>query len=110
MPRPGRLLRERARDDARENPGRVAERLRHRAAADQVALERAELFPEITPENAQDVLAWQEARIRELMAAALQAEVLDLEALEEALLADGDSGSAWDVRRRIEELRAAAGR
>jgi hypothetical protein len=65
MPRPGWFIRKLQRV-AQDTPEQIAERLRYRAAAEQVAREREERFPLLTAENVAEVLAWQEARIKDL--------------------------------------------
>ncbi len=49
-----------------EPPEAAAERLRHRAAAEQAMREREARWPTLTAENAQEAIAWQTARIAEL--------------------------------------------
>lgn len=54
------------RDAAAETPARVAERVTHRAAAEQAHAEMLARFAPLTPANAAEAIAWQAARIREL--------------------------------------------
>lgn len=49
-----------------DTPADVEERRRRTAATETVRREVEEVFPEITPENARDVVAYQERRLREL--------------------------------------------
>lgn len=63
MTRPGRLLRQLMRPDP---PGAAAERIRHRAIAEQAVREREAKWPILTAENAGEAIAWQTARIIEL--------------------------------------------
>jgi hypothetical protein len=58
-----RLLRDTMRPDP---PGAVEARLRHRAACEQLERERAERFPNPSFEQIDEMLAWQERRLREL--------------------------------------------
>jgi hypothetical protein len=46
---------------------RFAERERNRKASEQVTAEREARFPVLTAENAAEVIAWQEARLKELL-------------------------------------------
>ena len=50
----------------KDTPEAIAERIRHRAAADQVRREIAERWPVITAENFQAVDDYRVARLREL--------------------------------------------
>ena len=50
-----------------DTPEQLAWRLRYNAAREQMELEKAVRYPEITPENAREMIAWQENRLRELM-------------------------------------------
>jgi hypothetical protein len=63
--RASRLIRDLQRPDT---PADVAERIAHRRAVERLDVERSERFPEITPANAGEMLAWQERRMRELLA------------------------------------------
>jgi hypothetical protein len=45
----------------------IAWRIRRRAAGEQACREREAKFPVLTQENAAEAIAWQEARIQELM-------------------------------------------
>lgn len=45
----------------------VVERLRRRAAGEQANREMMQRFGPLTPENAQEAIAWQDNRIMELM-------------------------------------------
>jgi hypothetical protein len=60
----GWLLRRQMQDQ--DTPARIAERLRYSAARAQVQREREGVYPTITVENANEVIAWQERRLREL--------------------------------------------
>jgi hypothetical protein len=62
----GRLIRSLQRV-AQDTPEQVAERRRYHAAAEQAVHERAQRFPILTAENAAEAIAWQEARIKELI-------------------------------------------
>lgn len=66
MPRVGRALREQMRDAALETPARVLERIAHRRAMDEANRELPTAFPEITGENAREVVEWLEKRVAEL--------------------------------------------
>ncbi len=50
----------------RTPPAQVAERIAYRTAAERAVREREEKFGPVTPENFQEQISWQEARIREL--------------------------------------------
>ncbi len=50
----------------KDTPEAIAERKRHSAACGRAVKEREQRFPVLTPENAAEAIAWQEARIREL--------------------------------------------
>lgn len=67
MTRPGRMVRELMRPDP---PGSAAERIRHRRAAEQAYGEMLARYSPLTPEVMPAALAWQEARIRDLVAEA----------------------------------------
>jgi hypothetical protein len=45
----------------------IAERISHRAACERAVREREDRFPVLTPENAVEAIAWQTARITELL-------------------------------------------
>lgn len=63
------LVRQLAADKARpDTAADVSYRIAARAAGEQAVRERAERFPQLTAENAGEALAWQESRLRELMA------------------------------------------
>lgn len=47
-------------------PGAVDERIRRRAAGEQANAEMMARFAPLTPDNAAEAIAWQDARIREL--------------------------------------------
>ena len=51
-----------------DQPGDAARRVREREAAEQAHRETLEKFGAFTPENASEAIAWQESRIRELIA------------------------------------------
>ena len=50
-----------------DTPEALAERLRRNAASEQVGREVQERWPTITAENVGEVLAWQTARLHELV-------------------------------------------
>lgn len=52
-----------------DTPETIAERGRYRTAAEQAVREREARYPVLTPENAREAIAWQEMRIKELVAA-----------------------------------------
>lgn len=67
MTRPGRVLRDVMRDRATGNSaGDAAQRVAEREARERAHRETVERFGAFTAENAQDAIAWQERRIREL--------------------------------------------
>ena len=45
----------------------IAERRRYQAAREQMQRERAERYPIITADNAEEVIAWQDRRLAELL-------------------------------------------
>ena len=55
------------RDTGPDSPEVVAERIKRRKVGEQVNAERLVKFPTLTPENWQEAIDWQEARIKELM-------------------------------------------
>ena len=61
--RASKLLRDLQRPDTH---AQVAERIAYRTAAERAVREREEKFGPVTPENFQEQISWQEARIREL--------------------------------------------
>lgn len=50
-----------------DTPAQVAERIRRRAAGEQAHREMLARFSPLTPQNAVEAFAWQDARIQELM-------------------------------------------
>lgn len=68
--RPGRVLRQKWADEAHETPGRVAERIAARRAGEQSHREMLARFSPLTAANAAEAIAWQSARIAELLGAA----------------------------------------
>ena len=68
----GRLLREQMQSDAQESHARVAERIAMREAGKQANREMMEAFAPLTATNIALALDWQDRRITELLAKALQ--------------------------------------
>jgi hypothetical protein len=66
----GRIIRQAMRDEELETPERVTERIRARAAGRQAHAEALERFGPIDVDNAEAFVAWQDARMRALIAAA----------------------------------------
>ncbi len=52
---------------AKDTPEATEERKRHREACEQAVREREAKFPVLTPDNVAEAIAWQEARIQELL-------------------------------------------
>lgn len=63
--RPGRLIRQQMADDAKDGPGRVAERLAMRQAGELAVKAREARYPALTPENAGEAMAYQESVLRQ---------------------------------------------
>lgn len=51
----------------KDTPGAIQERIRARLTGEQANREMMEKFAPLTPENAGKAIAWQDARIKELM-------------------------------------------
>jgi hypothetical protein len=47
-------------------PAAIADRIRRNGLLEQVRAEMLTRYPQITPENADEAVAWQDARMREL--------------------------------------------